>query len=46
LAFGGGLDVLAGEHLDVRVIQVDYLPTWFNSQRQDNIRVSAGVKIK
>jgi opacity protein-like surface antigen len=46
MAFGGGLDVHAGEHLDVRVIQVDYLPTWFNSQRQDNIRVSAGVKIK
>ena len=46
MAFGGGLDVHAGEHLDVRVIQVDYLPTWFNSERQDNIRVSAGVKIK
>ncbi len=46
MAFGGGLDVHAGEHLDVRVIQVDYLPTFFNSTHQDNIRVSAGVKIK
>ena len=46
MALGGGLDVHAGEHLDVRVIQVDYMPTWFNSGRQDNIRIGAGVKIK
>jgi hypothetical protein len=46
MAFGGGLDVHAGEHVDVRVIQVDYLPTFFNSERQDNFRVGAGVKIK
>jgi opacity protein-like surface antigen len=46
MAFGGGLDVHAGEHIDVRVIQVDYLPTFFNSERQDNFRVGAGVKIK
>src|SRR5262245_38529594 len=30
LALGGGLDVHAGDHIDVRVIQVDYLPTFFN----------------
>ncbi len=46
MAFGGGLDVHAGEHIDVRVIQVDYLPTFFNGKRQDNIRASAGIKIK
>jgi opacity protein-like surface antigen len=46
MALGGGLDVHAGDHLDVRVIQVDYLPTFFNSRRQDNIRASAGIKIK
>jgi opacity protein-like surface antigen len=46
MAFGGGLDVHAGEHIDVRVVQVDYLPTFFNGQRQDNIRASAGIKIK
>lgn len=46
LAFGGGVDVHAGEHLDIRVIQVDYLPTFFNSTRQDNIRAGAGIKIK
>jgi len=46
MAFGGGLDVHAGEHIDVRVVQVDYLPTFFNSEHQDNLRFSAGVKIK
>jgi len=46
MAFGGGLDVHAGEHVDVRVVQVDYLPTFFNGSRQDNLRASAGVKIK
>ena len=46
MALGGGLDVHAGEHLDVRAIQVDYLPTFFNGKRQDNIRASAGIKIK
>jgi hypothetical protein len=30
----------------VRAIQVDYLPTFFNGKRQDNIRVGAGIKIK
>jgi opacity protein-like surface antigen len=46
MAFGGGLDVHAGEHIDVRAVQVDYLPTFFNGKRQDNLRVGAGVKIK
>jgi opacity protein-like surface antigen len=46
MAFGGGLDVHAGEHVDVRVIQVDYLPTFFNGKRQDGVRAGAGIKIK
>lgn len=46
MAFGGGLDVHAGEHIDIRVVQVDYLPTFFKGKRQDNIRVGAGIKIK
>ena len=46
MALGGGLDVHAGEHLDVRAIQLDYVPTFFNGRRQDNIRASAGIKIK
>jgi opacity protein-like surface antigen len=46
MALGGGLDIHAGEHIDIRAIQVDYLPTWFNSERQDNLRIGAGVKLK
>lgn len=46
MAFGGGLDVHAGEHIDVRAVQVDYLPTFFGGKRQDNLRVGAGIKIK
>ena len=46
MAFGGGLDVHAGEHFDVRAIQVDYVPTFFDGRRRDNIRASAGIKIK
>jgi opacity protein-like surface antigen len=46
MAFGGGLDLRAGEHVDVRAGQIDYIPTFFNGQRQDNFRFSAGVKIK
>lgn len=43
LAVGGGLDVRAGRHLDIRLIQADYLPTFFGSTRQDNFRLSFGV---
>jgi hypothetical protein len=46
MAFGGGLDIHASEHLDIRPIMVDYLPTFFNSTRQDNFRAGAGIKIK
>jgi opacity protein-like surface antigen len=46
MAFGGGLDIHASEHLDIRPIMVDYLPTFFNSTRQDNFRLGAGIKIK
>ena len=46
MAFGGGLDIHASDRIDVRAIQVDYVPTFFNGRRQDNIRASAGIKIK
>jgi hypothetical protein len=42
-AVGGGLDVRAGKHFDIRLIQADYLPTFFASSRQDNLRLSFGV---
>ena len=43
LAVGGGLDVRAGKHFRIRLIQADYLPTFFGSTRQDNLRLSFGV---
>ena len=46
MAFGGGLDIHASEHIDIRPIMIDYLPTFFNGKRQDNIRAGAGIKIK
>ncbi|HEX8458051.1 MAG TPA: hypothetical protein VF656_12195 [Pyrinomonadaceae bacterium] len=42
-ALGGGLDVRAGKHLDIRILQADYLPTFFGSGRQDNVRLSFGL---
>ncbi|HKP71492.1 MAG TPA: hypothetical protein VJT82_01060 [Pyrinomonadaceae bacterium] len=42
-ALGGGLDVRAGKHVDLRVIQADYLPTFFGGARQDNFRLSFGI---
>jgi opacity protein-like surface antigen len=46
MAVGAGLDIRAGRRFDVRPIQVDYLPVFFNHGREDNLRFSAGVKIK
>lgn len=46
MAIGGGLDVRASRKIDVRAIQFDYLPTFFGTQRQDNLRFSTGVKFK
>lgn len=46
MALGGGLDIRAGKHFDVRAGQVDYLPVFFSHKREDGLRFSAGVKIK
>jgi opacity protein-like surface antigen len=46
MALGGGLDVHATEHFDVRAIQVEWLPTFFDGRRHDGIRASMGLKIK
>jgi opacity protein-like surface antigen len=46
MALGGGLDIRAGNHIDVRPIQVDYLPVFFSHKREDGLRFSAGIKIK
>lgn len=46
MGFGAGLDIRASDRIDIRPIQVDYLPAFFDSGREDNVRLSAGVKIK
>lgn len=39
---GGGLDVVVSPRLALRLIQADYLMTTFNSDHQNNLRLSAG----
>ncbi|MBA2705884.1 MAG: hypothetical protein H0U60_18765 [Blastocatellia bacterium] len=46
MALGGGLDIQATKHVDLRAIQVDYLPVFRKGHREDGLRFSAGVKIK
>lgn len=46
MAVGAGLDINAGKHIDIRAGQVDYIPVFFKHKREDNLRFSAGVKIK
>lgn len=46
MAFGTGLDIRASDHVDIRAIQLDYLPVFFDHGREDGWRFSAGVKIK
>jgi opacity protein-like surface antigen len=46
MALGGGLDIKAGSHIDIRAAQVDYLPVFFSNKREDGLRFSTGVKIK
>jgi Outer membrane protein beta-barrel domain len=46
MAFGAGLDIRANRRFDIRPIQVDYLPVFFSNRRDDNVRFSAGLKIK
>ena len=46
MALGGGLDIQASHHVDIRAIEVDYLPVFHSHGREDGLRFSAGVKIK
>ncbi len=46
LALGGGLDVRVNDHLDVRVIQVDYNPVFFDGSVAHGARVSVGLVFK
>ena len=42
-AFGGGLDIRAGDRLDIRVIQIDYNPTRLFDSTQHNFRIGVGL---
>lgn len=42
-ALGAGLDVRAGDRIDVRVIQADYNPTRFGGSIQHNVRLGVGL---
>lgn len=46
MALGAGLDIKAGDHFDIRALQVDYVPIFFSNKREDGLRFSTGVKIK
>jgi hypothetical protein len=46
MAFGGGLDLNTSKRIDIRLIQVDYTPTFFGSGRQNNFRLSVGIVFK
>jgi len=43
MAFGGGVDAGVTRHLAVRLFQADYFRTAFNSEGQNNIRLSTGL---
>lgn len=46
MGLGAGMDIRASDLIDIRPIQVDYLPVFYNNRREDNIRFSAGIKFK
>ena len=49
LAIGGGIDIRAGKHVDIRVFQVDFNPTFiketddFDGKYQGNVRFGFGI---
>lgn len=49
--FGGGLDIVAGKHVAVRVFQIDYyryhghLPVTLPKQRLDNVALTFGIRL-
>jgi hypothetical protein len=45
MAFGGGIDTQLAGPISWRVIEGDYLPTWFGNTREDNVRLSTGIVI-
>ena len=46
MAVGGGIDVNAGDHIAIRVAQVDYLPNRLGGQWNSDVRFQAGLVLK
>jgi opacity protein-like surface antigen len=46
VALGGGVDVKLSNHFSIRAVQAEYLMTRFNSQQQNNARISAGLVLR
>jgi hypothetical protein len=46
MGFGGGIDIHAGHHLAVRVIEVDDIYTQFGNGHQNSPRASAGLVLR
>ena len=42
-AFGGGLDVRVSDRIDIRILQLDYLPTRRFDDTQQTLRVGIGI---
>jgi Outer membrane protein beta-barrel domain len=43
MAFGGGLNVKATQHVWLRLVQVDYVRAQFTNNTQNDFRISAGL---
>ena len=43
MGIGAGIDARIAGPLNWRIIQGDYLPTWFGNSRQNNVRLSTGI---
>jgi opacity protein-like surface antigen len=43
LAIGGGLDIRVSERFDIRLVQLDYNPTRFGGETQQNARLGIGI---
>ena len=41
--FGGGVDIRAGNRVDIRAIQADYVPTHLDGEWQHNFRIGFGI---
>jgi hypothetical protein len=45
MGIGAGIDTQLAGPIHWRIIQGDYLPTWFGNTREDNLRLSTGIVV-